>query len=310
MDALKIRGYVREDLEGVVRVYNESFKNLHSCWPNPMTLEWFMKRFGAFLEARTGTVFVAQRGDVPVGYVLVTTQHRPEAGLVAYISGVCVVPSLQRQGMGTGLMKRALEWAVQEGAVLVENDDEIIENPGALRFFEKLGFEVFHRGACMSRSLESVDRFALPEGVTIRELQMGDLDELLTVRRESFREFGPWYSRPDGDAFKRHMGERIGRDDVRVCVAVMDNAVIGYVVCSVDETVGERGTIRNVSVLPERRNRGVGTALMVSALDFLRRRNVKTVDTVTETAEGFYRKVGFKVDARFVRVRKWLSGSG
>lgn len=66
-------------------------------------------------------------------------------------------------------------------------------------------------------------------------------------------------------------------------------------------------SIRNISVLPERRNLGVGSALMTRAFGFLRRSGVQIVGTVTETAEGFYEKMGFKVDARFVRVRKWLS---
>ena len=46
---------------------------------------------------------------------------------------------------------------------------------------------------------------------------------------------------------------------------------------------------------------------MACSFNFLRKNKVQTVSTVTETAEGFYRKVGFKMDAKFVRVRKWLS---
>jgi len=303
---LKIRGYVQADLEDIIRIYNESFKNLPSCWANPMTLEWFMKRFGNALRTKTGTVFIAEYDDVPIGYVLVTTEKRPQVGLVAYISGICVVPSFQRQEIGTRLMERAIDWAKKQGVVLVENDDEIIENPGAVSFFEKLDFEIFHRGAYMSKDLRAAESFTLSEKLRIRELQVEDLDQLLRVRRESFREFGPWYSEPDSEEFKQGMKKRIGRDDVKVFVATADNQVIGYVVCSIRETNRANGDIRVVCVLPKYRNSGIGTALMARSFNFLRKNNVRTVSTVTETAEGFYKRAGFKVDARFVRVRKWL----
>ena len=58
MNLLNIRSYTEKDLEDIVRIYNESFKNLPSCWANPMSLEWFMKRFGGALKAKTGTAFI------------------------------------------------------------------------------------------------------------------------------------------------------------------------------------------------------------------------------------------------------------
>ena len=54
-----------------------------------------------------------------------------------------------------------MEWAKSIGAVLIENDDEIIENPAAVRFFENLGFKVFHDGAYMSKDLKLPDTFLL-----------------------------------------------------------------------------------------------------------------------------------------------------
>ena len=126
--SLGIRTFVSADLEDIVKIYNESFVNLHSSWANPMTLEWFMNRFGQALKAKTGTAFIAELDEQPVGYVLVTTEKRPQVGLVTYISGICVLPSHRRQGIATRLMERAVKWAESKGAVLVENDDEIIEN--------------------------------------------------------------------------------------------------------------------------------------------------------------------------------------
>jgi len=303
---LAIRTYVETDLEDMVRIYNESFHGLHSCWANPMTLEWFMNRFGGAFKAKTGTAFIAEKENQPVGYALITTQNRPQVGLVAYVSGICVVPHLQRQGIGTMLMIRAMEWAKGQAAVLVENDDEIIENPVAISFFEKLGFAIFHRGAYMSKDLMILDRFGPLLSHVIRELQVEDLDQLYRVRTESFKEFGPWYSAADAESFKSRMKNRIGQDDVKVFVATENSHVIGYVVASIRETNRTDSDIRVVAVLPEHRNKGVGTALMARSFDYLRRTKVTKVSTVTETAEVFYQKVGFKVDRSFVRVRKFL----
>lgn len=289
---LRVRAYVQGDLEDIVRIYNESFENLRSPWANPMTLEWFSKRFGRALEAKTGTAFIAEYDSKPVGYVLVTTESRPQIGLVAYISGICVVPRFHRQGIGTKLMENAMDWAKSQNAVLVENDDEIIENPGAVIFFEKLGFQIFHRGAYMSKDLTSTEIFNLSEEYSIRELQVEDLNQLLRVRRESFKEFRPWYSEPDGERFKLGMKNRIGRDDVKVFVAIRDNQVIGYVVCNIRN--GTSSGIRVICVLPDHRNKGVGTNLMARSFNLLRNNKVQIVSTVTETAEGFYKKLDSK----------------
>lgn len=271
-----------------------------------MTLGWFMERFGASLEGKTGTAFMAEYNGAPIGYVLLTLLNRPQVGLVALIPSICVIPGFQRRGVGSRLVEKAIDWAKRQNAVLIENDDEIIENPIAISFFEKLGFEIFHRGVCMSKDLTLEKTRVRQQKHEIRELRFEDLDQLLKVRREAFREFGPWYAKPDAQAFKKRMKNRIGRDDVKVYVATTKNQVIGYVVCTTSETDKTRGDFRNISVLPEYRNMGFATALMNRAFDYLREHKVQTATTVTETAEGFYKKVGFKVDDNFVRVRRQI----
>lgn len=304
---VEIRGYAQSDIEDMIRIYNEAFRNLRSSWANPMTLEWFENRFGRALEENEGTAFMAEYDDETVGYVLATTENRPQVGLVGYISGICVLPSFQRRGIGTKLMRNAMVWAKSQGVVLMENYDEIIENPTAVAFFEKFGFKIFHEGAYMCKNLAIKEDLVYPDGVVIRELRVEDLDQQLRVRRESFKEFGPWYAKADGERFKRGMRRRIGRDDVKVYVAAVDDQVVGYVVCRIGEPDKSTAVINVICVLPEYRNRRIGTGLMARAFRFLRQNSVQRLEVVTETAEGFYKKTGFKEDARFVRVRKRLS---
>ena len=256
-------------------------------------------------QRREQPLFIAEYDDMPVGYVLVTTDKmrpRSQVGLVAYISGICVFPSFQRQGIGTKLMEKAIEWSKKQGVVLIENDDEIKENPGAVSFLTKLGFEIFHRGAYMSKDLKLPDRFVLPGKHEIREHRLEDIDDLLRIRKETFKEFGSWYNITNEEGFKQGMRSRIGRNDIKVFVAIKNDQPVGYVYCQIHSD--NRASIRNISVLPNYRKRGVGSALMARALDFLRKNRVQRLGTVTETAESFYKNVGFKVEKRFVRVRK------
>ena len=311
--ALTIRTYEESDFEDMVRIYNESFKDLRSSWADPMTLEWFMDRFGE--ELKGGTAFIAEYDGERIGYVLVTSERRPQVGLVIYVSGICVVPRHQRQGIGTKLMERALDWARNRNAVCVENDDEVIENPGAVEFFEKLGFRIFQSGVYMSKDLRLPDEFVLSRTYDIREHRHQDLDDLLEIREEAFKEFGPYYSvSNEVEEFKQRMKSRIGRNDVKVFIAFKTGVPIGYVNCQIEES--DKGWwdtgafVRNISVLPKYRNMDVGSALMVRAFDFLRKNNVRIVGTATETAEGFYEKVGFKADAGFIRVRKRIDVRG
>ncbi len=304
MVRLKIREYLDNDLEDVVRIYNESFKNLSSCYPNPMSFKWFMGKFGPLLQSKKGNIFTAESNNELVGYIFVYSEKRPQDGLVAYIPSICIVPHVQRQGIGSKLMDRAIQWAKNQGAVLVENDEEIVENPGAINFFKKLGFEVFHRGAYMSKDLTLPDRFIPPETYQIRERRLEDIDDLLRIRKEAFKEFGPWYNTNEA-GFKQRMMSRIKRNDVKVFMAFKNRQPVGYVTCQIKADNG--ASIRNISVLPDWRNKSVGSALMARAFNFLRKNRVQRLGTGTETAEGFYKKLGFKVEKRYVRVRKYIN---
>ena len=163
----------------------------------------------------------------------------------------------------------------------------------------------------MSKDLTLPDTFHAPDTHEIRELQAEDVDDVLRVRKEAFREFGPWYTITNEEGFKSGMMSRIGRNDVKVFVAIKSGRPVGYVYCQIREDSraqwGTRASIRNISVIPEYRKMRVGSALMAHALSFLRENKVSKLGTVTETAEDFYEKMGFKVDTKFVRVRKWLS---
>jgi len=73
-------------------------------------------------------------------------------------------------------------------------------------------------------------------------------------------------------------------------VARRDSGVVGTAAL---ELYGSAALLRSVAVATPLRGQGLGVALTVAALDLARRRGVRTVYLLTETAEGFFPKFGF-----------------
>ena len=60
------------------------------------------------------------------------------------------------------------------------------------------------------------------------------------------------------------------------------------------EVYGAAALLRSVAVAAERRGQGLGQTLTAAALDLARRRGVRTVYLLTETAAEFFPKLGFR----------------
>ncbi len=63
--------------------------------------------------------------------------------------------------------------------------------------------------------------------------------------------------------------------------------------CAALELYGDDALLRSVAVEPSSKGSGVGTALTVGALELARRRHVRRVYLLTETAGGFFPRFGF-----------------
>lgn len=70
-----------------------------------------------------------------------------------------------------------------------------------------------------------------------------------------------------------------------------DGDIVGSAVL---ELYGEAALLRSVAVAPERQGEGLGQALTAAALELARRRGVRTVYLLTETAARFFPKFGFQ----------------
>jgi len=88
---------------------------------------------------------------------------------------------------------------------------------------------------------------------------------------------------------------RIENHVASTLVARQDSGVVGTAAL---ELYGDAALLRSVAVATDLRGRGLGAALTFAALDLARRRGVRTVYLLTETAAQFFPKFGFRAITR------------
>lgn len=94
-----------------------------------------------FLERRDlGFIWMARRGTEVVGCCVVCFAISTSRGtLVAKLDDVNVRPGLEGQGVGTAMMESLKNELRQSGVTRIDTATHF-DNPGARRFYERLGF--------------------------------------------------------------------------------------------------------------------------------------------------------------------------
>ncbi|WP_265109134.1 ribosomal protein S18-alanine N-acetyltransferase [Halosolutus halophilus] len=125
------------------------------------------------------------------------------------------------------------------------------------------------------------------EGLSIRPAERADLLAVVRIENASFSQPWPY------DAFERFLGEP------GFLVATRDGRVAGYVVADVTENFGrDLGHIKDIAVHPDRRDSGIGSALLSQAIGVLGAYGADTVKLEVresnEDAKRLYREFGFE----------------
>ena len=125
-----------------------------------------------------------------------------------------------------------------------------------------------------------------PEGMTVREMEIADLEQVMVLEREVFST--PW----SADVF-RHEIRRRGRTLYTVAVTV--DRVVGYMGAGI---MGHEIHVANLAVDQRARRRGIGSALFLDCLrqgiDRGARWLVLEVRETNEPAREFYRLFGLR----------------
>lgn len=146
-----LREYKPEDAAGVERCFIELQEHERSL--EPLRAEgWrvaapYLAHMFELCEVKCGRFFVAEAGGQVVGFVCVFA--RATGGELvnvqtefAYVSDLVVLPEFRGRGIGRALLARAEEFAVEQGATLIQLS-VLAKNSGPRRLYEQFGFEDF-----------------------------------------------------------------------------------------------------------------------------------------------------------------------
>lgn len=137
-----------------------------------------------------------------------------------------------------------------------------------------------------------------PIAFVVREARPEDLDKIVKINREVLPEnYPPFY-------FEFHLNQ-FGKSFL---VAEENSEILGYIMCRVEydnlytnpSKVGKRGHVISLAVVSSARRRGVGTALMVKAMESMKKfygaeEYYLEVRVSNEPAIRLYKKLGYNV---------------
>ncbi|MFU8796760.1 MAG: GNAT family N-acetyltransferase [Dehalococcoidia bacterium] len=300
---LKIRRFVQGTDEPVWLDVLNAYHRDDEYW-RAITLDEFLleqERPGFDFEGR----FIAELDGRPAGIVHAYVDRFRNDGQGYIRFGA--VPELRGQGVEQLLMKTVLQELKARGMTTAQawTESSRVDNT---RLFEEFGFERVRVFSLMGMELADMRRgIGENREATIRPVRLDSEDDIKL------------FDRLDNEAFKEHFNYRPNTlEETRYHLlnnpvlrqrgfffASLNGEPVGYVVVGVDEEYNLQrnakiGEVAVIGVLKPYRGTGVGTSLMLHALEEIRKKGmtgaILGVDDYNPTrAMGLYEKVGFKV---------------
>jgi ribosomal protein S18 acetylase RimI-like enzyme len=265
-------------------------------------------------------MFIAEMGGIAAG--MVSAYLRDSRKLrVGFIDGPNVVPEARRRGVGSALMRKALEGLRQRGATGAE-DGAGDWNTAAHAFLRKHGFEPSHTYSRMERDLASVSGIGEDRDVVLQPFGESD-EEVATwhgLIKAAFAEYHHFEAMPLEEFFHFARHQRDGGGLFERYFALLNGVPVGYLIIEIDpqenEKLGKRrGWVNDIGVLKELRGRGIATRLLIHTLERLQALGMESavlsVDDQNVTgARRVYERVGFRVVRRYTSFELALAPTG
>lgn len=300
---LRLRKFVTsKDEEVWIRILNEAFKEFED--ERAMTMQdiriWEKNpRFSA------EGMFIAEWKGEPVGLVNAHMDKKREEKK-GFIRELEVVPNFRRRGIGKKLVETAIKNLKERGMEKVEAWATEQAKEGR-KLFESMDFKLVRIFSEMKMGLSTIpSNIGENEEVTLRSMtkNMEDIKLLNWLNNETFKEH--YNFRPHTVEETQYMIENRPEIDVNGWFfAYLQNKPVGYVGTEIDKKFIEekkikRGWIDVIGVLKTVRKKGIGTRLILTAMDFLKSKGMSEAmlgvdDTNPTKAIELYKKVGFKI---------------
>ena len=140
-----LRKATHDDIPAISELYREQFREMAKLIPD------FIKEGDQSIEFLEKTIsnddsdiLVYENDGIVVGFILLQAKERPDfdfmlPGKYCYIMDIIVTEDHRNKGFGTALMNSAKDWAKEQNCNFV-NLDVLVNNHGAIKLYEKLGF--------------------------------------------------------------------------------------------------------------------------------------------------------------------------
>lgn len=140
-----VRKATFDDIPAIADLYREQFREMAKLMPD------FIKggdQSTEFIEniisGEECDILVYEDNGNVVGFILLQAKIRPDfdfmiQGKYCYIMDVIVTENSRSKGFGTALMNSAKDWAKEQNCNFI-NLDVLVNNPGAIKLYDKLGF--------------------------------------------------------------------------------------------------------------------------------------------------------------------------
>jgi len=315
MSNLKIRPFVEGQDEPIyIDIMNRALKELPDF--TPMTLADAEIEKNAPNTDKQGR-FIAEWKENPVGFIYAYLDTKREDKL-GFMDGPYIVPEFRRKHIGTTLAETAIQNFKDRGINKFESTARNTNIP-AQKFLEKFGFRMYRVFSRMWRSLSD-----LPENVgenkDIKIVDIGTGDEALKMENALMNEVMKEHFnfRPmtiEETQYYTHEQEKQGVK-YNDFLAFINIVPVGIMITVIDPREIEHqkkniAWLAVLGVLKPHRSKGIGKALMIHAMNFLKEQGMEEAmlgvdDTNITNAMKIYESLGFEVILKYYRYIKEL----
>ena len=140
-----IRKATVDDIPAISELYREQFREMSKLIPDfiiegDQSIDFLEKT----ISDDVSDILVYENDGRVVGFILLQAKERPDfdfmlPGKYCYIMDIIVTESHRNKGFATALMNSAKDWAKEQSCNLI-NLDVLVNNHGAIKLYEKLGF--------------------------------------------------------------------------------------------------------------------------------------------------------------------------
>lgn len=261
--------------------------------------------------------FIAEWKGEPVGCVnaYVDKKRKEKKG---FIRTLAVIPEFRRRGIGKTLVEKAIESLRERGMKSVETWTEE-DRVACKSLFGSFEFQLIRVFSNMRMSLKTIPSDIGEHKevkIGVMQMNMDDIKLLNWLLNETFKEHFDY--RPETvEETKYFVETRPWCDITEYFFVYLDDKPVGHVGVGIDTKFIEhkgmkRGWIMTIGVLKPLRIKGIGTALMLHGLKFLKSKGMNEAelgvdDSNPTKAIELYKKVGFKVVKKDLTYLKAIS---